>query len=95
MKDPESLLNTVKRILQLRHQEEDLQADAAFCVVCSEPGKPFVYRRGDLLLAVNPNSSEVHLELPDENRSGLFSIGSGEFTDGQLTVGPQSFLVLR
>ena len=93
--DPNSLLNTVKAVLALRHQESDLQADGEFSVVCSEPGKPFVYRRGSLLLAVNPNSQETSVALKEENRSEIFSIGSGSLVNGKLTVGPQSFLVWR
>ncbi|MBR6089917.1 MAG: hypothetical protein IKP86_08285, partial [Anaerolineaceae bacterium] len=93
--DPDSLLNTVKRVLTLRHQEQDLQADALFSVVCSEVGKPFVYRRGDLLLAVNPNGDAVSLDMPCENREMIFRIGSGALKDGCLTAGPQSFLVFR
>ncbi len=93
--DPGSLLNTVKAVLALRHREEDLQADAEFSVVCSEPGKPFVYRRGDLLLAVNPNGQDVSIDLNEENRSVIFSIGNGSLKEGKLNVGQQSFLILR
>ena len=93
--DPGSLLNTVKAVLALRHSEEDLQADAEFSVVCSEPGRPFVYRRGSLLLAVNPNGEDAAIDLNEGNRSVIFSIGTGSFHDGKLTVGPQSFLILQ
>lgn len=93
--DPGSLLNTVKAVLALRHQEEDLQADAEFGVVCSEPGKPFVYRRGNLLLAVNPNGQDVSIDLNEGSRSVIFSIGSGSLKNGKLKVGPQTFLILR
>ena len=64
--DPSSLLNTVRAILALRHQEVDLQADAPFQVVCSEPGRPFVYRRGKLLCAVNPTGRELEVSLPKD-----------------------------
>ena len=67
--DPSSLLNTVRAILALRHQEVDLQADAPFQVVCSEPGRPFVYRRGKLLCAVNPTGRDLEVALP-ENVTG-------------------------
>ena len=95
MADPDSLLNTVKTVLALRQREEDLQADAEFSVVCSEPGKPFVYRRGHLLLAVNPTGKELSLEIPSGKRMNIFRIGQGEFHHGKLTMGPQSFLVVR
>ena len=95
LQDPDSLLNTVKAVLALRHQEEDLQADAPFIPVCSEPGKPFVYRRGELLLAVNPDGKTSALELPGKDMTEIFRIGSGSLKNGHLTVGPQSFLIYR
>ena len=99
-KDPASLLNTVRAVLSLRHQEEDLQADAEFQVVCSEPGKPFVYRRGSLLCAVNPSGSPLKVILPEEVAGGLwgealYQIGECRFEGGTLTAGAQSFVVIR
>ena len=93
--DPDSLLNTVKAILALRHREDQLQADDEFTVVCSEPGKPFVYLRGHLLLAVNPNGKECSVEIGARDRMKLFEIGSGRLSKGKLTMGPQSFAVFR
>ena len=48
--DPASILHTVKEILSLRHSRADLQADASFKVICSEDGKPFVFRRGETVV---------------------------------------------
>ena len=95
--DPSSLLNTVRAILALRHGEEDLQADAPFRVVCSEAGRPFVYRRGELLCAVNPSGSELNVSLPGEMTGGkvLFEIGNSCAADGVLTVGAQSFVIMK
>ena len=99
-KDADSLLNTVRAILSLRHAEEDLQADADFKVVCSEAGKPFVYRRGNLLCAVNPAGHAQTLSLPADlaqKLSGdmLFELGNVCLKDGVLTVGAQSFAVIK
>lgn len=93
--DPNSLLNTVKAVLALRHAEEDLQADGEFSPVCTEPGKPFVYRRGSLLLAVNPNSAECSVKLNESDREKIFEIGSGELNNGVLTLSGQSFIILK
>ena len=98
--DPDSLLNTVRAILSLRHAEEDLQADADFKVVCSEAGKPFVYRRGNLLCAVNPAGHAQTLSLPADlaqKLSGdmLFELGNVCLKDGVLTVGAQAFAVIK
>ena len=98
--DPSSLLNTVRAILALRHQEEDLQADAEFEVLCSEPDRPFVYRRGSLLCAVNPSGRPMDVSLPASAAGKaqgdlLFEIGSSSLENGKLTVGAQSFAVIR
>ena len=92
--DPASLLHTVKEILSLRHSREDLQADASFKVICSEDGKPFVFRRGETVVAVNPAGSakDVVADLGDVNV--IYRIGSGSYADGKLTLGAQSFAVL-
>ncbi len=93
--DPDSLLNTVKAVLALRHGEEQLQADADFSVVCSEPDKPFVYRRGSLLLAVNPNGQDRSVGIAACGLTKIFAIGSAELRNGTLTMGPQSFAVFK
>jgi len=93
--DPASLLHTVKEILALRHKFEDLQADAAFSVICSEPGKPFVYRRGSLVLAVNPDSGKKVLEKDFGQMSVLYKLGNGSIDNGTLTLDGQSFLILQ
>ena len=64
-KDPESLLNLVRSVTALRAQEEDLQADAPFEALCAEKGdRPLAYRRGGLLVAVNPSGARQTVD-PD------------------------------
>lgn len=94
-KDPNSLLSTVKEILSLRHQHEDLQADAAFRVVCSEENKPFVYQRGSLTIAVNPKGSEAEAVIGTGAAEILYQIGECTLHDGKVTMGAQSFAVMR
>ena len=93
--DPDSLLNTVRAILKLRHGEEDLQADAEFEALCAEKGKPFVYRRGNLVLAVNPSGEALSAKAPVAGRSQIFTIGAAEVAGETLTLGAQSFTVLK
>ena len=93
--DKNSLLNTVKAILALRHRYEDLQADAPFAVVCSEPDRPFLYRRGDLLIAVNPGGQTLETKIKDKPEETVFQIGSCSVQGETLTVGPQSFAILK
>lgn len=94
-KDPESLLNTVRALLKLRHSEADLQADGAYETVCAEKDKPFVYRRGNLLLAVNPSGETLEVKAPVGDRKPLFTLGKAEIAGDVLTLGAQSFVALK
>ncbi len=86
--DPDSLLNTVKAILALRHRFPELQADGSLEVLHARQGDPLlIYRRGKLTLAVNPSDTPVPTGLAG---TSLFLIGA--FDNGVL--GPCSFAVL-
>ena len=94
--DPASLLETVRSLTALRHAHGDLQADADF-EAFEIPGEPhaLVYRRGQLMLCVNPSAKAV--ELPDAleqrlaGRDCLYAIGTKYARPGVLD--PQSFAV--
>ena len=92
--DPDSILNTVKKVLALRHEQEDLKADGAFVPVCTEADKPFVYKRGNLICAVNPAGSTKEVKLP-EAKDGklLYLVGEAALSGGNLSMGAQSFAV--
>ena len=97
--DPDSLLNTVRSIIALRHQEDDLQADGSLRFICSEPGKPLVYLRGSLLCIVNPEGKELKTSLPHsvpsfDHSEPLFEIGDISVKNGIISAGAQSFAVL-
>ena len=86
--DPDSLLNTVKAVLALRHAAADLGADNNLKVLHAQKGDPlFVYRRGKYTLAVNPSDKPVKTDLEG---TPVFQIGT--FEKGVL--GPCSFAVL-
>ena len=84
-------------MISLRHQEQDLQADGDFTVLCSEPEKPFVYRRGRLLLAVNPSGSEQFFNAEPTQKQVIYSVGETAYDGmiGRLRLGPQSFVILK
>ena len=86
--DPDSLLNTVKAILCLRHAHPDLQAEGSFEVVHAQKNDPLlVYRRGGLTLAVNPSDKPVKVELTG---TPIFQIGTYE----KGVLGACSFVVM-
>ncbi len=94
--EEDSLLNTVKALLRLRHEEEDLKADADFEAVYAESKKlPFVYRRGGILVALNPSLKTVSTPVDAGKRKLLFAVGGGTAKDGMITLAPQSALVLK
>ena len=94
--DPSSLLHTVRALLHLRHAEEDLQADAEFESLCVEKDKPFVYRRGSLILAINPAGQPAEASVPSAaGKHPLYTIGEADIMGETLRLGPQSFTVLK
>ena len=96
MKDENSLLSEIRRMTALRHQYEDLQADADFEPIRAETDAPFVYRRGSLLLALNPSSSSVNWHSDWlKDRHVAYAIHGAELSSGQLSMAPQSFAVMR
>ena len=98
--DRDSLLNTVRSILATRHREKDLQADADLHVICTEPDKPLVYRRGSLLCVLNPTGSRLETTLPAcaaEKLHGevLLKIGEASAENGRIFADAQSFAVIK
>ncbi len=91
--DPASLLETVRALLQLRHREEDLQADAEFEPLYTTPGDAFAYRRGSLILVLNPTGEEKPLPVNAGYYTCVFSIGKAG--GKPFVLGPQSFAVLK
>lgn len=92
--DEESLLNTVRKILNIRKKTDDLDADAGFAVLLAEAGKPFVYRRGHAVCIVNPSDKEK--QVKEELLSGKspeLIIGSAELTGDTLSIGAGSFAI--
>ncbi len=98
--DDNSLLSTVKALTALRHKYvNDLGADGFFSPVYAVSGSPlFVYRRGSLLLVLNPSDEEISVQveepLADITGTQVFSIGSVFIAGQDITAGPQSFAVI-
>jgi len=101
-KDPASLLNTVKSLLRLRSEEEDLSAKPNLEIIHPAKGvsvsgdRSFVYRRGSLIMTVNPGAGHVQPRISsDGTPEKLIAIGSCGFENGVIRMGPQSFGVWR
>lgn len=108
-KDPDSLYNTVKALTALRHGYDDLKADSTFSVIYAEKEEfPFVYRRGNLLIAINPSEKRDSTALPAEafvktnDNSGkqcelkqIYVIGGSKVDGNTLVTDAQSFAIYK
>lgn len=93
-RDPDSLLNLLRALIALRHARAELHARSPFAVYSAEPGaRLFAYRRGNLLLAVNPGRDTARLAL-DGAYEPIFRIGDPAVDARQLTMPGGSFVIL-
>lgn len=94
-KDENSLLNTLRKVTKLRHENKDLQSVNNFEVIYAEKGKyPFIYRRGNFIIAVNPSWRQVSVPLRQIGKP-VFKIGKSSLLDGSLTMQGQSFVIFK
>jgi maltose alpha-D-glucosyltransferase/alpha-amylase len=94
-KDPASILNTLKTILRLRHAEPDLQSRPNLEILYAEKGRlPFVYKRGSLVLALNPGGEEVTVPVKAAGKP-VFVIGGASSENSGCRLTAQSFAVWR
>ena len=96
-KDPDSLLSFTKDLIAFRHAQPSLRADVDFEVMHAEKDDPlFVWKRGELMIAVNPSGQLCKATLPDVNAGEvLFRFGDGQFSGGALTLDTQSFIIWK
>ncbi len=93
--DPNSFLNHVRGLIALRQANPDLQNYSPFAVYSAESGsRLFAYKRGSLLVAVNPSREPLALDLDGQYES-LYTLGRADRTGEKLTLGGQSFAVLK
>jgi len=93
--DHNSLLNHVKHFIQLRNEMPDLQAAGDFEIIYAQQNHfPFLYRRGQYLIGINPSLIEVSIP---EKRNGetISQIGNFELANGVLWMSGQSFFIIK
>lgn len=91
--DPDSLLCFTRRLLAFRESHADLQNRAPFTVYSAEAGsRLFAYKRGELLVAVNPDEAPLTLKL-DKDYVPAFVNGTAQVESRTLTV--SGFAVLE
>ena len=93
--DENSMLHHVRRLIALRHEYEALGNYSPFQVYSAEEGsRLFAYKRGEMLVAVNPGKEELELKL-DGSYAPIFTMGDARISGDVLTMGSQSFAVLK
>ncbi len=93
--DAGSLLHFVRGLIALRHSLPQLQNDSPFGVYAAKKGsRLFAYRRGELLLAVNPGLTTQTLEL-DGTYAPCYTIGAPGVEGSLLSMPAQSFVILK
>lgn len=93
--DPNSLLNTVKQVLALRNKYPDLAANAPFEVVAASSGsRLFAWRRGNLVIAVNPGNGKESFHF-DAFLTTAYVLGSCTLNGKSITLAGQSFVILE
>ena len=94
-KDPESMLNFVRGLIALRQSNEDLGNYSPFAVYSAEEGsRVFAYKRGEMLVAMNPGVEAEELKL-DGKYESVYALGVSVVAEDKLTLGAQSFVVLK
>lgn len=91
----DSLLNVIKELTHLRLQLEDLRT-RDFSVVFAEPfAYPFVYKRNNLVIAINPSNEERTIVGDYKNLTSVYQIGSCKQECHRLIIQPWSFAILK
>jgi maltose alpha-D-glucosyltransferase/alpha-amylase len=87
----DSLLNTVKALIRLRHTEPDLQAKPNLEILYAQKGDlPFIYQRGSCVLALNPGGKPVTVPFKAAGRQ-VYAIGRCCLENGEFCMESQSF----
>ena len=93
--DKTSLLHFVREIISLRRANPDLGSKANLEFLYAKAYEyPLVYRRGDLVIGLNPSKKDVAIALSIEGIP-LYSLGSSALQNGHLFMGSQSFVVFN
>jgi maltose alpha-D-glucosyltransferase/alpha-amylase len=95
--EPGSLLNTLKAILALRRAERELQSQPNLEILHAGKGQlPFVYKRGALVIALNPGGQSAGASVPGiQSATQIFAIGTAALEQGRCEMAAGSFAVWR
>lgn len=91
--DANSLLNHVRNLTKLRHENADLQADGEFQLLVADKCGTLCYRRGNLAVAINPTAQQQSLTISMGQK--LFEVGRATTQGSTTTLAPQTAVVFK
>ena len=95
-KDENSLYNTVKKIIAIRKENEELCGNGDFEILYAKKNEyPFIFRRGSFVIAVNPKAKTVSVPFDYPMREKVFEIGSVNVSGGDITLTGQSYCLFK
>lgn len=95
LKDENSILNTLKKVIAIRHENEDLHSDGDFEVVYAEKNAyPFIFKRGKFLIAVNPTGEKQTAPCKLEGKA-IFEIGKACIESEKINMQPQTLTLIK
>jgi len=94
--DPDSLIHEVRRLTTFRHAHKDLHDNGPFEVIYARENEyPFIYRRGNLTMAVNPSAKAAKIPVSLQGNL-IYSIGEEPTRSREsFLMEPQSFAVFQ
>lgn len=94
--NPDSLLNTVKELLQLRKKYSALKAFSKYqCIYAEKDKYPYIYKRSDggqeIAVIINPSERAEICQNVELSGEVIYSVGKpASFNGGNVTAYPQS-----
>ena len=99
MRDADSLYHVIKDVLAIRHREENLSADAPFEVVSRDRDKAFVYRRGSIVIVVNPKNRAVQIDEKAieliKDMEVIYTVGNGKINENNDSISSKSLVIYK
>lgn len=93
--DENSILNTIRKVIKLRHENTDLQSDGEFEVIyAKKESYPFIFKRGKFIIAVNPTEQIQKAPFKFDGKP-VFDIGKACVEDNNIIMMPQSLGVIE
>lgn len=92
----DSLYNTVREILHIRHGEKAFaRHDNLTILTAEENRRSFAYQREDMIMLCNPSGNEEKLDIALEAGELIYAIGDVRIQKSGCLLGAQSFAICR